>query len=67
MGLLAPLYGVDKLPLYTCTEKKSLLPLISFLPHLPKFKMRILPNYLKNGEEAHGFGCPCNHTQNYAS
>jgi len=57
MGLLAPLYGLDKLPLYTCTEKKSLLPLCSFLPHLPKFKMRISPNYLKNGEEARGFGC----------
>jgi len=49
MGLLAPLYGVDKLPLYTCTEKKSLLPLCSFLPHLSKFKMRISLNYLKKG------------------
>ena len=62
MGLLAPLYGVEKLPLYTCTEKKSLPPLFSFLPYLPKLKLRIFPNYLKNGGgsewlEAHGFGC----------
>lgn len=48
-GLLAPFYGVEKLPLYTCTEKKSLPPLFPFLPYLPKLKMRIFPNYLKNG------------------
>ena len=29
MGVLAPLYGLEKLPLYTCTQKKS-LPLIFF-------------------------------------
>jgi len=38
-------------------RKKSLHPLFSFLPYLSKLKMRIFPNYLKNGGEAHGFGC----------
>lgn len=44
--------------LFRHAQKRSLFPpLFSFLRYLPKLKMRIFPNYLKNGGEAHGFAC----------